>query len=340
MEKVKVLIIGAGPAGSMCGVLLKKRNIDCLLIDRAVFPRDKTCGGGLTPRSYHLLSSLLPSFRYDYNSVNRMKLLIEGEPVFDLHMNKELRIVKRRDFDAKLLKEYQESGGAFANDTLDTIEEKDGQIIVTLKSGRQVACDYLVGADGANSRVRKYLNPQSDHGFLWMEQYGPKSPDNAVVINVSKAYEQGYYYSFPNEAFDVQGFGDGNTTPQRFREVLDQMGCPDLKPKGAFIPRHCDYPIHDHIILIGDAGGFPNLLSAEGLYSAFLTASNAAEAISSGRPFAEVNSKVFAHKKKEVWEARFLYSKAGLRLLRFLCKNFPGILTWCYNKLTGTFVKQ
>jgi hypothetical protein len=52
--------------------------------------------------------------------------------------------VKRREFDAQLLEEYQKSGGAFANDALDAIEEKDGQIIVTLKSGRQVACDYLV----------------------------------------------------------------------------------------------------------------------------------------------------------------------------------------------------
>ena len=339
MEKVKVLIIGAGPAGSTCALLLKKQNVDCLLIDRAVFPRDKICGGGLTPRSCQLLNSLLPTFHYDYNSVNRLKLLVEGKQVFDLHMNQELRIVKRREFDAQLLEEYQKSGGAFANDALDAIEEKDGQIIVTLKSGRQVACEYLVGADGANSRVRKHLNPQSDHGFLWMEQYGPKSPDNAIVINVSKTYEQGYYYCFPNEACDVQGFGDGNATPQRFREVLNQMGCPDLKPKGAFIPRSCDYPIHNHIILIGDAGGFPNRLTAEGLYYAFLTASHAAEAITSGRPFAEVNAKVFAHKKKELWEARFFYSKTGLWLLRFLCKNFPGFLTRCYNRITGTVVR-
>ena len=140
MEKVKVLIIGAGPAGSTCALLLKKQNVDCLLIDRAVFPRDKICGGGLTPRSCQLLNSLLPTFHYDYNSVNRLKLLVEGKQVFDLHMKQELRIVKRREFDAQLLQEYQNSGGAFANDALDLIEEKDGQIIVTLKSGRQVAC--------------------------------------------------------------------------------------------------------------------------------------------------------------------------------------------------------
>ena len=334
MDQVKVLIAGAGPAGATCGLLLKKRGIDCMLIDRADFPRDKICGGGLTPRSYHLLSSLLPEFHYEYNSVNRLILKLEGKQIFDLHMNRELRIVKRRDFDALLLKEYQKNGGTFVNEALTDIEERDGKVIVTLKSGRQVACDYLVGADGANSRVRKYLAPQSSHGLLWMEQYSPKTPDNAIVINVSNQYHQGYYYVFPNEAYDVQGFGDHSTTPQSFRKVLDDMGCPNLKAKGAYIPNSIDYPLHDRIILIGDAGGFPNRLSFEGLYYAFLTASHAAEAISTGRPFGEVARQVFSNKKKEERAARFFYSRYGLALLKLLCRRFPGLIQWCFNRMT------
>ena len=79
-------------------------------------------------------------------------------------------------------------------------------------------------------------------------------------------------------------------------------------------------PFGENSILIGDAGQFPNRLSYEGLYYAFLTASHAAEAISTGRPFAEVNRKVFKNKKKEARAARFFYSPTGLALLRFLCK--------------------
>lgn len=336
---MKVLIAGAGPAGATCGLLLRKHNIDCTLVDRAEFPRDKICGGGLTPRSYRLLSSLLPEFHYDYNSVSRIRLLLEGEQVFDLHMRNAIRIVKRRDFDAMLLKEYQESGGTFINEALTDIDEKDGRIVVTLKSGRQVICDYLVGADGANSRVRRYLAPQSSHGLLWMEQYAPKSPDgsddgNAIVINLSDRYREGYYYLFPNETYDVQGFGDHKTTPESFREVLRSMGCPDIKAKGAYIPNSCDYPFNDRIILIGDAGGFPNRVSFEGIYYAFLTASLATQAIRTGNPFREVARKVFANKRKEDRLARLFYSRRGLVLLKLLCSRFPHVVEWCYNKMT------
>ncbi|MBQ4386905.1 MAG: FAD-dependent monooxygenase [Prevotella sp.] len=335
MDQVKVLIVGAGPAGATCGLLLRKQGIDCMLTDRAEFPRDKICGGGLTPRSYQLLERLLPGFRYDYNGVSRLKLQVEGREVLDLRMKKEIRIVRRRDFDARLLTEYQQSGGTFVNEALTAIEEHDGQVVVTLKSGRQVVCDYLVGADGANSRVRKYLAPQSSHGQLWMEQYAPKSSANAIVINVSKFYRQGYYYLFPNEDYDVQGFGGCDTTPQSFRGVLDDMGCPNLKAKGAYIPDSIDYPLHDRIILIGDAGGFPNRLSAEGIYYAFLTASHAAEAIGTGRPFREVARQVFANKQKEERAARFFYSCYGLALLKLLCRRFPQVVECCYNKMTN-----
>ena len=133
----------------------------------------------------------------------------------------------------------------------------------------------------------------------------------------------------------MQGFCDHSTTMEVFRSVLSTMGCPEEKAKGAYIPTKIDYPPHDRIILIGDAGGFPSRLTSEGLYFAFLTAKSAVEAISSGRPFAEVNRQLFKNKNKEVRYARFFYSRTGLSRLRFLCRRFPATVQWCYYRMTN-----
>jgi flavin-dependent dehydrogenase len=66
MKTVDVVIIGAGPAGSVCGSLLKRAGVDCVIIDHADFPRDKVCGGGLTVKAWRLLDSLLPGLTYDF----------------------------------------------------------------------------------------------------------------------------------------------------------------------------------------------------------------------------------------------------------------------------------
>ena len=58
LETAAVLIVGAGPAGGALAALLAGRGHDVLLLDRATFPRDKTCGDGLTPRAIPVLERL------------------------------------------------------------------------------------------------------------------------------------------------------------------------------------------------------------------------------------------------------------------------------------------
>ncbi|MEX0767121.1 MAG: FAD-dependent monooxygenase, partial [Microthrixaceae bacterium] len=57
-RSVKVLIVGGGPAGSAAAITLAKAGVETLLIDKAVFPRDKICGDGLTTGALRLLERL------------------------------------------------------------------------------------------------------------------------------------------------------------------------------------------------------------------------------------------------------------------------------------------
>lgn len=331
MITTDVLIAGAGPAGSVCGSLLHKNGIDCLLIDRATFPRDKICGGGLTSKAWHLLDRLLPEFAYEYNAVSNVRLYINGTNQCEFNIDEPIRIVQRKVFDHTLLQYYQNSGGRFLNDGLKEIVERDGFIFVTLNSGEQVQCRYLVGADGSNSRVRRYLNPNTDRGILAMEQYVEKNGENVIEVELSQTYDVGgYFFRFPNTSFDIIGFGDYSTTPDKFRKILSEKGISETKLKGAYLYLSNDYPLHDNIILIGDAGGFANRTTCEGLYDAFKTAENASTAIIDKRPFREVNASMFSKIKNELRVHRFLFSSLGFFFVRQMCRH-PKAVKWLFD---------
>lgn len=332
MKTVDVLIVGAGPAGSVCAYLLQKAGISCLLIDRATFPRDKLCGGGLTPKCWKLLDELIPGFKYEYNSIRKIRLTVEENNHCDFESALELRLVKRKEFDNDLVELYKSVGGKFQQGSFLRYNEQDDGLVVTLKSGEQIACRYLVGADGSTSTVRHFLANNHDNGFLILEQYVEKSPDNAIEVTLSKNYDlRGYYYRFPNSEFDAIGYGDESATIDKFREILKQKNIPETKLLGCYIYLKNDYPLHDRVILIGDAGGFANRLTSEGIRPAFETARNAAEAIISGRPFKEVNASMFQKMEKQERFARFFYKKSTLRLLGWLC-HIPGALKWCFDR--------
>ena len=84
-------------------------------------------------------------------------------------------------------------------------------------------------------------------------------------------------------------------------------------------------------MLIGDAGGFANRVTSEGIKAAFETARNAAEAIKSGRPFREVNAAMFEKMKKAERFAQFFFKPISVRILGWLCR-YPRVVKWCFDR--------
>lgn len=308
------MIVGAGVAGCVCGYLLEKAGVDCVVVDWASFPREKVCGGGLTPKAYGLLEGLMPGLRYGYEGVRRFRLMLEGRTLCVVDLERELRMVRRRDFDYGLLREYEGAGGELVKGAFERFEElAEGGIRVTLRSGEVLDCDWLVGADGANSRVRRQLTGRRSGGSLWVEEYVEKGA-REFVFEFSSRYRNGYWFRFPSVGRDVVGMGGLYSSLGELEEV---RGCRSEGVQyGGRIPLDTVDSGKDNVILIGDAGGFANKLTYEGLYYAIATGRNASRAIVEGRSFADTNRDIFRRKRKEVYITRLFYSRLGLGLMR------------------------
>ena len=331
MREVDVLIIGAGPAGSVCGYLLKKEGVDCLIVDFASFPREKVCGGGLTPKAWRLLESLIPHLKYDYLPVNRLRLQFENDPVCEFNSEFELRMTQRKEFDYTLLKNYQEAGGEFVQDAFAKYEElSEGRILVTLKSGTQLSCRYLVAADGANSRVRRQMFGPYKSNILFMEQYVEPTTPSEIYIHFSREHILGGFYKFPGPGRDIYGYGGPGNNRDYFRQLLEKFGVPATHFIGANIPMEVKMSENEHIILIGDAGGYPNRITGEGLYDAFKTAYNAKRAIVENIPFWETNRAECEKMKSQEKLYKFASTKIGYITLRFALRH-PSIFKWMFD---------
>lgn len=322
MKEVDVLVAGAGPAGSTCAYLLQQAGHPCLLVDPAEFPRDKICGGGLTPRGWAILDRLFPKLQYDYLPVHWAHLYIDGKYRGKYNMVKEIRVVRRKAFDKLLLDQYLNAGGTLLKDRVREIREReDGFIEVTLGAGETVRCRYLVGADGANSRVRQYLNPASKPRVLIFEQYNRRSGTDEITFELANKYKNGYYYLFPNRDHDIHGYCELDTSREKFASVLEAFGVEKTKTLGAFITTEIDYPFHPRILLVGDAGCWCDCLSYEGIYFALATGENAARAILENRPFEEVNAPILAKKLHRNKAAKLLYNPLGLAMVKLISRS-------------------
>lgn len=158
--------MGAGPAGSAAAIHAAHRGMETLIVDMAEFPRDKTCGDGLTPRAIHQLDKLgLAQKVTDNYTSNGLKLHGFGGSVTaawpDSAFGKVGSAMARTEFDAYLLDHARSLeavtflGGVGAEGV--ELSAVDGITSVTLSDGRTVKPKFVIVADGVRSTFGKLL---------------------------------------------------------------------------------------------------------------------------------------------------------------------------------------
>ncbi len=152
----QVLIVGAGPAGASAAVALAQAGVtDVLLLDRDRFPRDKTCGSGLSPAAIQLAEQLGvgAELRARANPVQSVRFVTPGNREIVMPAHGAAVILLRREFD-NLLVDRARALGVRVEEGFRAIELiRDGPRTVGVKSldGRERRSRFVLCADGAHS---------------------------------------------------------------------------------------------------------------------------------------------------------------------------------------------
>jgi geranylgeranyl reductase family protein len=335
MEKYDVIIIGAGPAGSCAAYVLARSKINVLVIDKSLFPRYKPCAGGLTVKTFKSFDfPISTEVKYSTNTVvasykNKIFHDISGDHTLT-------KMVERTEFDNFLIKKAVDSGATFLDGMKVTeVIRENGEFIV--KTEKQLfRSNYLIGADGTNSIVNRTFNivEKDLYGFA-IEVNCPLSKENIGKFDMTFDFgtvPNGYLWIFPKDEYVCVGAYTTNSKMKNIQEyLLDYIEKLGLIPeseeiKGHIIPyyginyKQPNFPC----VLVGDAAGFGEYWTGEGIYYAVKSGIIAAEVISSS-----IKSGVFDHKALQRRYQRELIR--GLKLAYYIGKNFYSHLPLSFN---------
>jgi geranylgeranyl reductase family protein len=286
MQRFDALVVGAGPAGSTAAYRLAAGGASVLLVDKARFPRDKPCGGGLTYRAVRALPVSVDPVVEDV--VHRFELGLGYRWSFERRSDGPLCLMtQRRRLDDFLARAAQEAGADFR----DGVRVELGERI--LVDGQPVRADVVIGADGVNGITGRSVGTNHGHGVA-LEGNAPLDVRyrGKLVLELG-VVPGGYGWVFPKGDHLNFGVGGWESEGPRLREHLrrlcaahgvDAETLSDLR--GYRLPyRRAGSPVaNGNVLLVGDAAGLVDPLSGDGMYEAFVSAKVAAEAVLAGEP--------------------------------------------------------
>lgn len=300
-----IAISGAGPAGAFAAFLLARRGARVTVFDPS-HPREKPCGGGVTGRALALVSSALDAARLSGVPIasSRFDDPQDRSAAVPLHVHgvtpdSSLIVVSRAAFDRALLEGAIEAGVEFRPERVTSVETTTREAVVHTTKGVWRG-DYVLGADGANSLVRRKLSRAFERRQLSIATgfFAHGRSSSEIVIRFVPE-PQGYIWSFPRPdhlAIGICAQAD-ESQPGPLRDIVSdwirRSGIADgarLEPYSWPIPSldaadfDRDRPAGSRWMLLGDAAGLVDPITREGIFFALRSAELAVEALADREP--------------------------------------------------------
>ena len=305
-----VIVVGSGPAGSTAAEKLSKAGFKTLVIEKEKLPRDKPCAGIAPPRLYTLLGEI-PEDVVERKFMGYHLFSPLGIELYSRFLREGV-IVDRKRFDCWLIERAKDAGAkvidnsnvaSIKNINKNKISENNFNnfkvTITTEKTKKEFYSKILVGADGANSIVRNAVG-QKYKNFALGVQYTLDLPDEVIDEKIGSWFE--VHYGFVNYGYGWVsplcnkikiGLGSSdnkfkknsneylNKFVENFKKKKKIKNLKIINFQSHLIPIDgpMDKPCRGNAVLIGDAAGFVNPLTGEGIYYAVKSAQTAADAI-------------------------------------------------------------
>ncbi|HVL99793.1 MAG TPA: geranylgeranyl reductase family protein [Egibacteraceae bacterium] len=280
-----LVVVGAGPAGAAAALAARASRPDArvLLVDKAEFPRDKSCGDAVSAHAGDELRRLgVATLLEDWPAIDRLRLRSPGGRAAARRCQRVNWVMPRRVFDARLVEAAVARGVERRTQRVHTLEQRPGMVVLDGETAARV----VVGADGSGSTVRRLLgvapNPR-DHLAVAVRAYSPAPagrPEQLIAM-VGEGWPS-YAWSFPvGDGTANVGYGllrahfDGGKAQLHGRLAA---ALPDADPDPATLRAHHlpfssrrPEPAAGRVLLAGDAASLVNPLSGEGIFSALVS---------------------------------------------------------------------
>jgi geranylgeranyl reductase family protein len=316
---MRVAIVGAGPAGAWASTLLARRGHAVSLIDSQA-PWEKPCGGGVTAKalsSFGIFESDLPR-KY----IDRITIYFSDQRSVTVPTEQPLAVLSRRELGKYLMDEAEKAGVTIVRSRVAKVEPASRGWTLSTREG-SLQSDFLIGADGATSMVRRTLGtplqPEDLCVTLGYFIRGDVSPQMKIFFVPDF---EGYIWSFPRPNHISYGLITRSIPgwTARAKMLLSNFIAADL---GADLLEQAEFysaPVpclgprawkHNQIsgerwALVGDAAGLADPITGEGIYFALKSAEILAQTIETPDQYAR---KVWMELGVELERASRMYKR-------------------------------